>query len=112
MIYESSMGKYIQFEQQIDLKSMGFIANVAAQVADLTDKLIVDAIIEEAKRNKITDLYLIDRQFVMEALQEKIMREKQSGFYYEHVGPPILSKEETAEFKEAFITYLNCKGET
>lgn len=46
-----------------------------AEVVDRTDTAILDAIIMEAKHQGVTDLYLIDRKFVMDALREKIARE-------------------------------------
>ena len=52
------------------------VAKIAAQVADLTDKAITEAIIEAAKREGITDLYLIDKPFILEAIKEKMKLEK------------------------------------
>lgn len=53
------------------------IVAIAAKVADMTDSAIVEAIIEFAQKEGITDLYLMDKRFVMEALTEKLEREKQ-----------------------------------
>ena len=52
------------------------IQNICAQVIDNTDKVIVDVIIKAAKENGITDLYLMDKKFVLDALLEKAEREK------------------------------------
>ena len=53
------------------------IVAIAAKVADMTDSAIVEAIIEFAQKEGIADLYLMDKRFVMEALTEKLEREKQ-----------------------------------
>lgn len=49
---------------------------IAAKTEDLQEDAIVQACIEAAKEEGIHDLYLLDKQFVLEALQEKIEREK------------------------------------
>ena len=53
-------------------KTHTFMVNVAAKVADMTDKVIVDACIEVAKDAGITDLYLIDKTFLLEAIRDKL----------------------------------------
>ena len=52
-------------------------AKALAQLIDMTDKVIYDAIIATAIEEGITDLYLLDKQFVIEALREKLKREKE-----------------------------------
>ena len=52
------------------------IATIAAQVADTTDGVIVQAVIKAASDMGITDLYLIDKKFIQEALSEKLARAK------------------------------------
>ena len=49
---------------------------ILADCRDLTDEVIVKACVECAKEAGVTDLYLLDRQFVIEALKEKLEREK------------------------------------
>lgn len=48
---------------------------ILAEVIDMTDSAIYDAIIRMCKREGITDLYLMDEKFVSEALREKFERE-------------------------------------
>ena len=48
---------------------------VAAVVADTTEKAVVQAIKEAAQANGVTDLYVMDKKFVLDALQEKLERE-------------------------------------
>ena len=48
------------------------VSKISAVVADTTDQAIYEAIINFAKTEGITDLYLIDKQFVADALNEKI----------------------------------------
>ena len=52
------------------------VARIAAQVADVADEAIVDAMIAAAQQEGLTDLYLIDKQFLFEAIKEKAEREK------------------------------------
>lgn len=47
------------------------IAKIAAKVADLTEKAIVDEIVRAARAAGVTDLYLMDRDFLLSAIQEK-----------------------------------------
>ena len=51
---------------------------IVATCQDLTDKAIVAACIECAKAEGVTDLYLLDRRFVLDALKEKMEREKEA----------------------------------
>lgn len=47
---------------------------IYADVVDMTNNLIVDACVKAARQAGINDLYLLDRDFVLKALQEKIER--------------------------------------
>lgn len=51
-----------------------YAAKVQAAVIDMTDQLIVKAITEEAKAAGYTDLYLMDKKFVLDAIREKLDR--------------------------------------
>lgn len=59
---------------------MKYVARIQAKVVDLHEAAIVDAVIAEAKAAGITDLYLLDRDFVIEALTEKMMFERRGKF--------------------------------
>ena len=48
---------------------------VAAKIVDMAEEATVQAVIDEAGRAGITDLYLLDKKFVTEALREKLERE-------------------------------------
>lgn len=50
--------------------------NIVAQIVDMTDKVILEAVIEFAKSEGITDLYLLDKEFVKTALVREIARRK------------------------------------
>ena len=69
------------------------IATIAAQVADTTDGVIVQAIIKAAADMGITDLYLIDKKFIQEALSERIARAKNEPLTIEELqqmdGEPV-----------------------
>lgn len=51
-----------------------FPARIYADVVDMTNNLIVDACVKAARLAGINDLYLLDRNFVLDALREKIER--------------------------------------
>lgn len=51
------------------------IRKVAAIFADQTDKLLMDAIIREAKASGITELYVLNKDFIISAIREKMERE-------------------------------------
>lgn len=59
----------------------------AAKVADLSEKVVTDEIIREARESGVTDLYLMDRDFVLSALREK----------QERMNPKPLTLEEMRE---------------
>lgn len=50
--------------------------NIVAQIVDMTDKVILETIIEFAKSEGITDLYLFDKEFIKTALVREIARRK------------------------------------
>lgn len=50
--------------------------NIVAQIVDMTDKVILEAVIEFAKSKGITDLYLLDKEFIKTALVREIVRRK------------------------------------
>lgn len=49
---------------------------VAAVVEDSTDLAIVAAILAAARAEGVTDLYLLDKTFILDAIREKLEREK------------------------------------
>ena len=51
-------------------------ANIVARVVEKTDEVIVDAIIKEAAADGVTDLFLIDKEFIMTAIQNEMERRK------------------------------------
>ena len=51
------------------------VARFKAELVDMEDKAIVDAVIKAAQEEGITMLYLLDKQFIMEAIREKLIRQ-------------------------------------
>ena len=49
------------------------------QVCDMEDNAICNAIIETAKKNGFTYIFLLDKKFILEAINEKVERMKQGG---------------------------------
>lgn len=56
---------------------MHITTRLYADVVDMTNNTIVDACVREARRAGINDVYLLDKQFVLDALREKIERTRQ-----------------------------------
>ena len=53
-----------------------FRINIAAQIVNMADEVVLEAIIEFAKSEGIKDLYLLDKEFVKTALEREITRRK------------------------------------
>ena len=51
------------------------VSSIAARVADMTDTAITQAIIHAAVDAGVTDLYLIDKKFIKEAIKEQLDRD-------------------------------------
>ena len=80
--------------ENIELRGHHYtVANIAAQVADMTDTVVTEAVIHAAADAGITDLYLIDKTFIREAIQEKLDRENPRPLTLEelrqHEGEPV-----------------------
>ena len=60
---------------QLDGTTVELHYKVAAVVADTAEQAVVQAIIEAARAEEFTDLYLLDKKFVADALREKLDRE-------------------------------------
>lgn len=61
---------------KIDEETNNIKYNVAAKVVDMTNEAIVQACISAAKDAGIDELYLMDKDFIIEALKEKIEKTK------------------------------------
>ena len=53
---------------------------VVVQIIDIQDQAIVEAIVECAKANDVDDIYLLDKKFVLDALREKMARERKTPY--------------------------------
>lgn len=72
---ENTMIHVCPNEPDYDFDTYTMIKRISAKAVDLQNAAIVAACIEAAKEAGITDLYLLDKQFVTEAIKEKIERE-------------------------------------
>lgn len=83
----------MQAEKDNQLGHQYTVANIAAQVSDMTDTVVTEAIIHAAADAGVTDLYLIDKAFIQEAIQEKLEREDPQPLTYEELlklhGEPV-----------------------
>lgn len=74
--------KYIKLPQpeikpiNFDETVWSFTSKLRAYVTDITDRAIIDAIIEYATKQGFSDLYLIDEGFIKSAIIHEIQRIK------------------------------------
>lgn len=74
--------KYIKLPQpeikpiNFDETVWSFTSKLGAYVTDITDRAIIDAIIEYATKQGFSDLYLIDEEFIKSAIIHEIQRIK------------------------------------
>ena len=80
---ESKVGQHFDLWTMNDIKSVkdefpaySIERKVAVEFLKQTEKFLLSSIVNRAIENGITDLYVIDEDFVMEAIKEKIEREK------------------------------------
>lgn len=59
----------------VDVSEMTVTFHFAAEVCDMADNAIKDAVVDAARKAGITELYLLDKQFIIEAIRDKL-REK------------------------------------
>ena len=78
---------------QISVTIAEVTRNIAAAVEDTTDKAIVAAIIDAARAEGVTDLYLLDKTFILDAIREKQERENPKPLTIEELrkmnGEPV-----------------------
>lgn len=65
------------FPPKMSVEDPGFIVrkNISVQVANMLDNEITTAIVNLARESGITDLFVLDKKFVLDALKEKMERE-------------------------------------
>ena len=59
----------------VDVYERTVTFHYAAEVCDLADDAIRDAVVDAARKAGITELYLLDKKFILEAIRDKL-REK------------------------------------
>lgn len=65
----------IEDRLKLDEGIYSFAQKAMAVVAKSTDKMLLDAIMQTAKEKGITDLYVLNEDFIMDAIREKMERE-------------------------------------
>lgn len=72
--------KLVPFSEELikglDDGIMSISQRLLAQVVDMTDEVIVQAIIDYAREAGVTDLFLIDKEFIMSAIKREIQYRK------------------------------------
>ena len=82
--------------------------NILVQIEKLTNKEICDKIIEFAKNNGVTDLYLLDEEFVTTALKNEAERRTQPKNNFDRIRN--MSVEEMAEFMRKMLDCVSCQN--
>ena len=60
----------------IDTEELTVTFSFSAEVCDMADEVIVEAVVAAAKEAGITQLYLLDRNFITDAICEKLERDE------------------------------------
>lgn len=60
----------------LDRMIMSEVRQDAVKLVEDFDGMIADGIIQELRKEGYTDLYVLDRRFVLEAISEKVARER------------------------------------
>lgn len=65
------------FPPEMSVEDPGFIVrrNISVQFANMLDNELMTGIVNLARENGITDLFVLDKKFVLDALKEKMERE-------------------------------------
>ena len=65
------------FPPEMSVEDPGFIVrrNISVQFANMLDNEFMTEIVNLARENGITDLFVLDKKFVLDALKEKMERE-------------------------------------
>lgn len=61
----------------IDTNEMTVTFHFAAEVCDMADNAIRDAVVDAAQKAGITELYLLDKTFICDAIREKLAKMKE-----------------------------------
>jgi hypothetical protein len=76
------------FESSIQYDVHSGIYNITrratAQILDMHESAVVDAVIQCARENNVDDLYLLDKKFVLDALREKMERDRPVRTYMDN----------------------------
>lgn len=64
----------------MDRTIMEYVRKAAVKLVEDFDNMIADGIIQELKREGCTDLYVLDRKFILDAISEKLARERGDGY--------------------------------
>ena len=59
----------------IEDESLRFVQNISVRLIDMRDQAMYNGIIETAREAGIDELILMDKQFVLDALREKLERD-------------------------------------
>lgn len=104
-------GTHYDFNYAGDMNSR----RIAAKVADLTEETIREEIILAAREAGVTDLYLMDRDFLLSAIREKQERMNPQPLTLDELrqmdGEPVFVKSLVLSDEEWCIVFVERDGE-
>ena len=71
-VYRITKDDLLEYSQAESIFSI--TAKAAAKVIDMEEQCVVDAIVDTTREMGLSHLYLIDKTFIIEAIQEKLER--------------------------------------
>ena len=74
--YAPEVMRHFEFENPFNDEGTCYINRIMVEVANLLDQALVQAVLSYAQREGLTDLYLIDAEFVKTALLNEANRRK------------------------------------
>lgn len=86
----------------------GCLMEIAAQSTDLADKAIVDCIVQTAKEAGITDLYLLDKNFIRLAIMSAIEDTQNYKTSFEQIAEKY-GKIQDKMLKGELVEVVRCK---
>lgn len=82
----------------------GFTGRAAVAFAKATDEMLLDAVIQKAKENGITDLFVLNEDFILSAIREKMEHEGENAARWVPFVPPLSAGDMLYRCSECFRT--------
>ena len=98
--------QHFEFLENIENPMSSILRSVYANIVDMTDKTICEAVIKYAKNQGATDLYILDRDFVKRALINEAKRQQKLKTNFDKITESV---ESLAEFIDS-LNLIDCNA--